>query len=144
MAMFKNYDPGKVTASFGGVMLSGFAKGSMISVERNDDTYKIKEGGTGDVTRVRNRSKSGRITFTLMAESPANDLLSAVFVADEQFGTGVYPVTVRNLLGTTKVFAANAWIVKAPKVGYGGEETDDVEWILECDELQIFAGGSVV
>lgn len=143
MSQFHQYDPLRVAGSFGEVFFDGPADGTFISVEREEDAFSKEVGAGGDVVRVRSRNRSGSVTLTLQASSPANDRLSALLLADEQFGTGIRPIFIKDLNGTTLIHAAAAWIKKAPTVDYG-DEGGSREWVFDCAELSIFAGGGTL
>jgi len=140
---FKNYDPTRVTVAFGAILIQGFNDGTMIKTSRNEDAYTVKVGGQGDVTRVRSRNKTGQITITLLAESPTNDLLTAQALIDEESGTAYAPIMVKDLNGTTLMVAENAWIMKMPEVEHATDASPR-EWVIECADLTMTVGGSVV
>lgn len=143
MADFKNYDPQLVVASFRGIPLLGPMDGTFITVERAEDAFSMAVGAAGDVTRIRNRNRTGSVTITLKAESPGNDLFSAVALEDELFGTGVGTFLLKNLNGTTVCEAPIAWIRKVANVEYG-DEGSGREWVIDCAELTMFVGGAIV
>jgi hypothetical protein len=144
MADFKNYDPGRVFVSFNGIRLTGFAAGTFVSAEREEDGFTKVVGSGGDTTRVRNRNRSGMVTVTLLAASPTNDLLSAVAAQDELFGLGTGPLLVKDGNGTTLLEAESAWIRKIPTTAYSKEGEDSREWIFDCAELVMAVGGSLL
>jgi hypothetical protein len=139
--MSTTYDPSLVVASFLGIPISGYADGTFVSVERNNESYTLMVGAGGEAARARSRNSSGKVTFTLMATSPCNDLLSSAWHADELTGSGVGPVLVKDLSGSTLCIANNAWIQKGPKVEYG-KEISTREWVIECESIYINASGT--
>lgn len=143
MPDFKTYDPALITMSFAGILVQGFAEGTMISAERNENSFEETAGSQGDVTRVRTRNRTGLVTITLQAESPTNDLLSTLLALDESTGAGVGPLQITNLIGTTAVESTFAWIKKPPTVEYGNE-AGTREWIIACADLEMFVGGSLI
>lgn len=138
----KTYDPGAVVVQFGGNIITGFGD-SVVKVTRAENSFTTHVGSDGEVARTRNRNKSGSITFTLLRTSQSNDVLAASLLADERLGTGIQPVTVQDLLGTTVHFGANAWVEKAPDDEFG-KEVSDREWTIAVGDLDHFAGGSVI
>ncbi len=139
---FNTFDFGQVKVSFKGIMITGFAQDSSINVERTADAFTMVAGATGDITRVRNRDKSGMVTLTLMAESASNDLLSAAALEDEIFGTGVGELFIEDKNGNTIIAAPQAWIQKMPATGFAGEASTR-EWVIACAELEMNVGGSL-
>lgn len=142
MASFKNFDPSQISIVFGPVIFTGFMDGTFVTVERDEDTFSKHAGADGDVTRVRMRNKMGKITVTLKAEAPANDLLSAIMKTDELTGGGVQPFMIKNQNGTTLCEAPECWITKPPNVEYG-DEASGREWVFDCANLEMFVGGAV-
>lgn len=138
----KTYDPKKVVCVVGGAIISGYADGSFISCERNMDTYSRVVGADGETTRVRSNDKSGKITITLQASSDSNTIMSGFAIADEVSNRGVIPVLIQDTLGTTLVTATRAWVTKMANIEQSKEMTTRA-WILETDEIVMFAGGNV-
>ena len=136
------YQPDFVTIAYLGVPITGFAPGTFVSAVRNNDSWNISVGSGGDATRAKSGDKSGRVTITLLGSSASNAALSALAVTDEQSGTSVGPLLVKDLSGADVVKAGTAWIVKPPDLEKSNEETNR-EWIFETDVLEIVAGGNV-
>ena len=143
MSEFYQYDPQQMTCSFKGENITGFAEGTFIEIERNEDAYTVYVGATGDVTRTRSRNRTGKATLTLMAQAPSNDSLMDIHMDDEQFGDGVGPLLIKDLNGLTVARAAEAWVTKVPKVERG-KEAGTSQWVLECAVIIIEARGNVV
>ena len=137
---FNNYDPANVLFNWKGIFIQGFASGSMLTAERNEDSFSQEVGATGDVVDVRSRNKSGKVTFRLLASASANDLLSAAIAADELLGDGTGPLLVRELNGTTILQAENARLMRPANVEYAQEHSPR-EWVLQCDQLLMNVGG---
>lgn len=136
------YDPGSIVAVWRGIRLRGFADGTFLNAERTEDGWSLSVGADGATTRVRNRNRSGTVTFTLQAESAANDELSTAALQDELFGTAVGELMVKDLLGNTLVESPTAWIRKIAPVGMA-KDAGTREWAIDCADLAPFVGGSV-
>lgn len=134
------YQPDLVTVAFRGVPLTGFAPDTFITAERNNDSWNLTVGSGGDATRAKSGDKSGRVTLTLLGSSVSNAALSAMSALDEQLGTQVGPLAVKDLSGADTVFAGSAWIVKPANIEKGNNETNR-EWVFEASNLEIYAGG---
>lgn len=137
----RDLDPKQVIVTFGEVELSGFADGTYVSIERDEDAWTKHVGADGEVGRIRNRNRCAGVTVTLAEYSPANDLLMAYALADERDGSGKKPITVKDLLGTTIAHAPVAWVKKLPVVEKAKEVTDR-EWVFDTGPMDIFAGGN--
>ena len=139
----RSYDAKRVVVAFAGIPLRGFADGTFINAEYNEDLYALKVGADGEATRSRNNNNSGRVTLTLLATSPSNAALSSLFNLDlftpGAVGTG--PLLIKDRSGSTIVSAETAWIVKPPAMEFA-REASEREWILETDNLLFFAGSN--
>lgn len=139
--MSKQYDPALVTLSFRGIVITGFASGTMMEAERDERTWTKDTGAQGEVTRVRSRKKGGKITFTVQATADVNDQLSTVLILDELTGVGTGSVQLKDIQGTTLIGSDEGWLDGPPTVGYG-DEGPTREWVLDCGELNFFVGGT--
>lgn len=149
MADFATYDPSAVQVSFGGYILGGFQSGTFIDAERAVDGFQMHVGSLGDVTRTRSLNRTGHVTFTLMAQSPYNDLLQTLADADETSGTGIGTLSildnnsVGDIAGPAEVHASKAWIRKRPKWDRA-QESGAVTWIIDAADLEINSSGNAV
>lgn len=125
----------------GGVRMQGFADGEGFTLELDDDLYSKTTGADGDVARARRHGRAGNAKITLMQSSPSNDILTGFAVADILNNAGVVPLMVKDLLGTTAIFAAYAWVKKPPAVALGKEVTNR-EWMLDIANVELFIGGN--
>lgn len=144
MGNMKNYDPKLVGIVFAGIPITGFADGSFLSVETNEDWYTAVVGSDGEGCRSKNNNWSARFTVTLGQWSLANDLLTAIMNTDRlsPSGDGIGPFMVKDLKGTTLIAAEKAWIVKPPTVEYDREPTSR-EWVFETIDASFHVGGNL-
>ena len=133
-------DSKKVIITVAGFPITGFSK-TFVKITRAEDSFKKSVGADGFVTRVKSNDLSGSIEITLMQGSPSNSLLSALNNADERMGTGIVPVTVTDLSGTSASYAGTAWVKKPADQEWGAEDKDRA-WTLDCSELVIVEGGN--
>ena len=143
MSTVRTYIPEQVNLYISGILVEGFADGTVIEVKRNEQLYKSKSGIKGDITRTKNANKSGTIKFHLSQTSITNEKLSALVIADENApaGTIVYPVMVKDLAGTSLDSSPDAWINGYPDTTYSKESSERV-WEIECATLLRFIGGN--
>jgi hypothetical protein len=140
--MLATYNPAEVTIVFAGIPISGFAEGTFVSVERNEDSYAMQVGADGNATRAKSNNRSGRVTLTLIQSSVSNDALSAQAKLDElNDGDGIGPLLIKDLSGRTVIQAEQAWIVKPATVEYG-REASEREWVIESDALDMDVAGN--
>lgn len=137
------YDPDDVTLVFFGIPISGYADGTFVSVEFNEDSFTLAVGTDGDACRAKTSNGSGRATLTLMQSSKTNDALSAVHALDilTPSGDGIGPFLMKDNSGTTLYAAEKAWIVKPPTTVFS-REVESREWILESDKMVAHVGGN--
>jgi len=127
------YSPLNVHMIYGGAQISGFAEGSYINVEFNEERAVLLVGADGESTRSIVANKSARITVRLLPTSTSNAVFQAALTADE-LGAGALPLVLTNS-DTGQIYTAEgAWVVQPP--GYDFQvEAQAVEWVLETDEL---------
>lgn len=142
MPALNTYDPAQLTMVFAGIPIDGFADGTFVNCERNEDAWTLQVGSDGEACRSKSNNKSGRITFTLGQWSNSNDLLSALANTDENTpnGDGIGPLLVKDLSGRSLFTAEKGWIVKQAAAGWS-REAESREWIVETNELNVFVGG---
>lgn len=143
MALFRNYDPGRIVMVWNGIQIQGIGPDTFVKAVRNEDNFTEQVGANGDVVHVRNRNRTGKVTFTLQDASPTNDQLSALANADERTGLGYGALMIKDLNGTTLIQCANARIQKYADAEYAADGGTN-DWILMCAELEMFLGGEVV
>lgn len=143
MSQLTNYSPDEVMCSFLTVIVSGYADGTFIEVERNEDGFTEYVGSGGEVCHTRSLNKTAKVTLTLMQTSPINDLLSAIAIQDEFDGSAYGPFMVSNLNGDTLCQAAECRIAKMPKMERG-KDSGTVVWTFMAANMEIFIGGNVI
>jgi hypothetical protein len=137
----KTYDPAQIVVTLGPYLLSGFAEGTFVKVSRDEDAFLKKTGVDGETARARNKNRGGKVELTLLQSSASNDTLSAIAQAGELTGTDVYPLLIKDLLGTTLVMAPLAWPQKPADVEEG-KEISDRAWTIDCaSPMQMTVGG---
>lgn len=139
----RNYDPKQVVVTFGPVIFTGYPEGTFVQVTRSGDNFTKKKGADGTINRTNNNAFDFTVTATLMQTSLTNDALSAILAADVNDNQGIFPLTIKDLLGTTLFFAQEAWIKKDPDDEFSNE-AGDREWQFDTGIAQKFTGGSVL
>ena len=137
----RSYDPASVSVLIGGVPISGFADGTFVSIERNNDTFQVVSGADGIVSRAKSNDKTGTLTLTLVQTSASNDVLEGFATLDELSSTGVVPVMVKDNLGRSIHFSGNGWIQRHPTAEYG-KEISNREWVIALADYTPFNGGN--
>ena len=138
---FATFDVNKVAVIVGGVPLEGFADGSRVTVEFDEQQYTKVTGSDGLTTRSKSNNYSGNITVTLQQSSRSNDYLSGLWNVDRVRDAGVVPILIKDDSGRTLWTAGNAWVQQMPSQDFT-KEVSERAWILDVDELKGFAGGN--
>ena len=136
----KDYDPKKVAVTINGQLVEGFADGTFITVTRNNQSWSVASGASGETARMKSNDKSGTVELTLMQTSAFNDILSGLFGADELNGAGKFSFALIDENGSTNLGATEMWVQQPPTVEYGKELGDRV-WTLESGEITYLSIG---
>ena len=139
----KTYDPNEVICIVGGAIISGYADGTYLNVERDEQMFQKVEGADGFVYRAKSNNKSGVLTLTLQQTSPSNDVLSGFMVADELTNSGIVPVFIKDAIGTTVLVSGEGWVQQMPAVGYA-KEVNNREWSIAMAQINAFVGGNQI
>ena len=126
----RTFDPSQYVITFNGVPLTGFAEGTMCTLEREGDLFKRSIGSDGGVDRVKQNNQSFNFTAHLKATSVSNQILSAVLLVDQTTNGGTGVLAIVDLKGTTAFLAPTAWISKEPKCDVG-TTMPTREWVFQ-------------
>ncbi len=126
----RTFDPKQVVITFGALSISGYAEGTFVSVNRSGDAFAKSKGAGGDIERVNRNQGDFEVTVTLQQTSPTNAELSAILAADQASNAGVWPLTIKDILGQTLFFAPEAWIRKDPE-WEDGDDLNSRAWVFD-------------
>ena len=143
MGFFRRYDPSANKVVLGGLEITGYAEGTFIEIERDEDGFMTTVGSLGDVVRTRNLSRVVKCTLTLMAQAPANDLLNGIAQDDEDTGDNVKDFQMKDLNANVRVDGPEAWVMKLPKIERA-KEAGTIQWVIVIANCEVIAGGNVV
>lgn len=135
------YNPGAISVIVGAKILSGWSDDAQVTIERDSDLWNDSVSADGDVVRGKNIDRRGKITLQLMQSSASNDDLTALALADELNGSGMFPVIVRDGSGTTVATSAQSWIMKNAATSFG-RSIASREWTIRCADLIMYVGGN--
>lgn len=137
----KTFDPKMVVITWGVIPISGYAEGTFVHVNRSGDAFTKNKGAGGDVERINKNRGDFEVSVTLMQTASTNEELSAALAADQVTNAGVFPLTIKDLLGNTLFFAPQAWIRKDPE-WEDGDELNSREWIFDTGVGANLVGGN--
>jgi len=126
----RTIDPTKVIITFNGVLITGYAPGSFVTVVAPDDFYEKVRGADGTVERYSKNVYDSEVTITLIATSLANRALDALHQLDKASGAGKGPLTITDINGTIAAFYVSAWIRKTPD-WEGSDSASTIEWVID-------------
>lgn len=117
-----------------GQRITGFGEGDAIQIERDSDDWVDEVGADGEVIRGRTYDRRGKITIMVQYGAEANEQLATILSGDQRDGSGVVPVFVTDLSGTTEASSGSCWIMKPPKITMG-QNASSHEWVLRAANL---------
>ena len=129
----QTYSPEDTILICGGSIISGYADGTFISIEREVDAYTKVVGADGEVSRTRSANRSGTLTLTLKQTSNSNKVLGAKQALDEAGDLGVFNCQMVDNNGYL-LFSSRAWIRKPPTFEYGTDEGNR-EWSIDLEKI---------
>lgn len=133
----KTYNPKLVVASFAGVILSGYADGQFIGVEKNADAMSLKMGADGESAVAVSADESGKVTVTVLNTSDTNDYLTTCANARTRG-----PLQIKDLSGRMLVNADDAWLTKLAPINKS-KEVESNAWVFESGNLAVGNNGNV-
>jgi len=139
----RTYSPGSVSVTFGDVIVSGFAEGTYISIERNGEAFEKVKGADGTVDRINKNAFDFRVTLTLRQTSISNLQLSEIFESDIVNNDGIKPLRIVDNDGTSSFNASQAWIASDPNDEYA-DELSTREWIFDTGPAEKVTGAGAV
>lgn len=140
--MLYTYDPKMVITTFKGVIITGYADGTFLTVERTADMFSQVVGAQGETSRAKSNNRSGTAKLHLKQTSPSNDVLSAIALLDENGGLGVGPFMVRDTLGTTLIMSPQAYLKKYAHAEYS-KDIVNREWFIYLTDVNVYVGGNI-
>ncbi len=136
------YDLDQMTIALGPILLDGFQEGEAVTIE-TPETFTMKVGADGKVSRSKTLNLSAIVTITLMQTSACNDLLGALHLLDRNAanGAGIVPLYIRDRGGRSVYTGAQAWIAKAPDLTFGNEASPRA-WVIHVSRLNRIDAGN--
>ena len=129
MGDIKTYDPKKNIVIFGGRQLTGMSEKDIVSVKPNGDGIKTYVGADGEVARSLDPDDTYEVEISLAGTSSSNDYLSECYTNDKKTGSGMKPLIIKDLSGSTLFFAQQAWVAKMSDAKRG-KDIDTNKWVI--------------
>ena len=113
----EKYNPKKINVIANGRYITGYADGTFITAERNEDSRVPNTGAHGDVVVTESADRTGTVTVTLNQTSPSIRELRQL----AKNGT-VFPVQIVDAnTQTVRAGGTQATILRTPGLEYGDE-----------------------
>lgn len=122
-------------------VVTGFAEDSIVSVERQSDTFEMYIGADDSPTRIYKANTALMMTVSLAQTSESNDVLSAVYNKDRTTRDGVFTILVVDNSGRSRYFAEEAYIGTVPTAAYGNS-MQTREWVIHAPKSDVNLGGN--
>lgn len=136
-----SFNPADVDVIIAGNTITGYADGSYVDIERDNESFTKVTGANGEVTRVQTNDKGGKCTMTLLQSSESNLILSNLLNIDEATGAGTFPLMIKDNSGGTIMAGAVCWINKPAKVTYS-KSIENREWVIDIAHLVTHIAGN--
>ena len=130
--MVSTYDPENVNVVVDGFIVTGFADGTFVNVEQEEENYVSYVGAKGEVARSKNANKTGHITLTLKHTSPSNAVLNRLANSKGTFAASVIDQNDSSFTAG----GPECWIEKPASIERG-KEISEREWVIKVAELEI-------
>ena len=121
------YDPKQVTCALGSHIVSGWADDSFITIEPVGDGISYVQGCDGEIARSVDPSTMYTVKLSVLQASATNAYLNKQLEKDRTNGTGTFPITVKDILGSEKFYGSVAWVSKAAS-WQRGKAQNNREW----------------
>lgn len=122
---------------------SGYSEDSIISIDRNQETFSLYTGADDSNTRIANVNTSATMTVSLQQTSATNDVFSALYDNDRNTldSSGLFAITVKDLSGRSYYFSNQAYLASPPSSGFANS-MQTREWVIHMPNSQIYIGGN--
>lgn len=139
---FWSYSPEDVQVLIGGFYsVEGLADGQFVEVIKDVMPYTSTRSADGMLGRKHTKNNTYTINISVLAASPANDLFTRLWLADEITQKCKFPLLVKDSIGSGYFFSASTWFEVIPSLSYSTEMTNRT-WGLRSNDGIIHIGGN--
>jgi hypothetical protein len=137
----RTYDPSKVRVLIGALVMTGFADGTFVKINRSGDAFDKKRGADGTVDRINKSAYDFEVDFSLKGTSPLNASLSGLLATDQLTNGAIFPLTIQDLSGNSLFEAPQAWIKKDPDQDFA-DSLNNRSWKIDTGAAANLIGGN--
>ena len=123
--------------------VTGFSEDSIVSIERNAETFTMYRGADDTKTRIYNSDSSATITIPLQQTSNSNDIFSLLYEYDRARlnSDGLFSLQIKDLTGRSVYFSDEAYIAIVPNSAFSNS-MELREWVIHAASLNTLIGGN--
>ncbi len=142
----RTFDPEKVTVTWspptGAIdMTEGLIDGDGAITEAKDAPEWTRRGDrNGNMLRIKSCKKGGTLSLTYVAEAPIQNELSALINTDQQTGTVIGVLKVKDLNGSTVAVYTGAFIESGPPLSFGTSAADRLFVMGYAERVVVYGG----
>lgn len=137
-----SYSPTDVEVLLAGFYkVTGFSKGSFISLKKDVNPFTTKRSSDGIAARTHINDDTFTLSLTLAQSSAANDIFTKLYEVDVATQSAKFPVFIKDNLGTTLFLSLSSWIEQVPDVILS-DSLQNRTWVLKCVQNSFNVGGN--
>ncbi|SMB95354.1 Protein of unknown function [Desulfonispora thiosulfatigenes DSM 11270] len=130
----RTFDTEDVNVIVGGIALTGFAEGSFVKAERNEDNFTEYVGAKGEVAVSESNDRTGEITVTLESTSPS--VIYLTDLANRKGVNAIVPVQIVDLNQNAIQVGGSECRVRKPATYEADKEISEREFVFFVADLQ--------
>jgi len=139
--MAGSFAPGLVTAQINNKTASGFAEGTMVEYEFNEESIKSSRGAQGDVEVTVLKIDDGVVKLSLQPSSPFNQYMLSLWKLQKKGDASVidgFPVMVRSRTAQNELLdGKKGFIKKGPATVFTSENRPAKLWEIFVSEMEV-------
>lgn len=123
--------------------VTGFSEDSIVSIERNAETFTMYRGADDTKTRIYNSDSSATITVPLQQTSNSNDIFTLLYEYDRVRlnSDGLFSIQIKDLTGRSLYYSDEAYIAIVPNSAFSNN-MELREWVIHAASLNTNIAGN--
>ena len=142
LSIVHTYVPYNVIISWNGIIFTGFAEDTFLTISRSGNAFDTVQGADGTIARANKNASNFTLKCSILQTSPTNDLLLSALNLDINTNTTPTMMTIKEINTGTLAFEAVAWIEKDPD-GDWGNKVGSREWTFRTGQATYTYMGAV-
>lgn len=131
------YNPKDVVLVVGGLTLTDFMEGTMITISKDEDLILPTTGVRGETALAVNHNNRGTMTVSLKQTSPSHNTMMAWMTTVRAGGIPFFPLVFRDRASNITI-NTYAWVQTQPDFALGSEVAS-LEWVIGLHDMQFEA-----